>query len=120
VGWRSLRKITTVKIMYSAANEQNLAVRGVPDSAGWVACLRALQTRRPDTLFRDPYAEGLVAHRGSPLFQAVRRGAGACAGDVEDRGSLEARVSRIPFLAARAGRKSGELSVDWRRPAQRR
>ena len=36
-------------------NAQN-TVRGVSDTARWVAYFRALETQRPDALFRDPYA----------------------------------------------------------------
>lgn len=47
--------------------EQNLAVRGVSDTARWVAYFRALETKRPDALFRDPFAERLASERGIHL-----------------------------------------------------
>ena len=41
-------------------NQQNLTVRGVSDTALWVAYFRARETERPDALFRDPYAGRLA------------------------------------------------------------
>ncbi len=45
-------------------NEQNLTVRGVSDTARWVAYFRAMETKRPNALFRDPYAERLAGPEG--------------------------------------------------------
>src|ERR1700690_898601 len=39
-------------------------VRGISDTARWVAYFRAQETQRPDALFRDPYAERLVGAHG--------------------------------------------------------
>jgi methyltransferase (TIGR00027 family) len=48
-------------------SEQNLTVRGVSDTARWVAYFRALESERPDALFRDPFAERLAGEHGLQL-----------------------------------------------------
>ncbi|MFZ0771024.1 MAG: SAM-dependent methyltransferase [Candidatus Sulfotelmatobacter sp.] len=55
-------------------NEQNLTVRGVSDTARWVAYFRARETQRPDALFRDPYAERLAGEHGFQLANTLRDG----------------------------------------------
>lgn len=55
-------------------NAQNLTVRGVSDTAHWVAYFRALETRRPDALFRDPYAERLAGAHGFQIANTLPDG----------------------------------------------
>jgi methyltransferase (TIGR00027 family) len=55
-------------------NEQNLTVRGVSDTARWVAYFRALETQRADALFRDPYAERLAGDHGFQIANTLRDG----------------------------------------------
>ena len=54
--------------------EPEFAVRGVSDTARWVAYFRALETRRPDALFRDPYAERLAGVHGFQLANTLADG----------------------------------------------
>jgi len=54
--------------------EQDLTVRGVSDTARWVAYFRALETRRHDALFRDPYAERLAGEHGFQIANALPDG----------------------------------------------
>lgn len=54
--------------------EQNLTVRGVSDTARWVAYFRALETLRPDALFRDPFAERLAGEHGFHLANTLQDG----------------------------------------------
>jgi methyltransferase (TIGR00027 family) len=54
--------------------EQNLTVRGVSDTARWVAYFRALETQRPDALFRDPYAERLAGEHGLQIANTLADG----------------------------------------------
>jgi methyltransferase (TIGR00027 family) len=49
-------------------------VRGVADTALWVASFRALETRRSDALFRDPFAEHLAGERGFEIANNLREG----------------------------------------------
>jgi len=55
-------------------DEQNLTVRGVSDTARWVAYFRAQETQRPDALFRDPYAERLAGQHGFHLANTLPDG----------------------------------------------
>ena len=55
-------------------NEQKFAVRGVSDTARWVAYFRALETLRPDALFRDPHAERLAGKHGFQIANALTGG----------------------------------------------
>jgi len=50
---------------------QNAIVRSVSDTARWVAFFRAMETRRPDALFRDPFAERLAGERGFQLAKML-------------------------------------------------
>jgi methyltransferase (TIGR00027 family) len=54
--------------------EQNLTVRGVSDTARWVAYFRALETQRPDALFRDPFAERLAGEHGFQIANTLPDG----------------------------------------------
>jgi methyltransferase (TIGR00027 family) len=55
-------------------NEQDLKVRGVSDTARWVAYFRALESQRPDALFHDPYAERLAGKHGFHLANTLPDG----------------------------------------------
>ena len=50
------------------------AVRSVSDTALWVACFRARETKRPDALFRDPFAERLAGARGFHIADTLPDG----------------------------------------------
>jgi len=49
-------------------------VRGVSDTARWVAYFRARESRRPDALFRDTYAEKLAGERGFEIARTLPDG----------------------------------------------
>lgn len=46
-------------------------VEHVSDTALWVATYRAMESERPDALFRDPYARRLAGERGRELLESV-------------------------------------------------
>ncbi len=46
-------------------------VEHVSDTALWVATYRAMESERPDALFRDPYAGRLAGERGRALLESV-------------------------------------------------
>jgi methyltransferase (TIGR00027 family) len=50
------------------------AIRNVSDTARWVAVYRAMETERPDALFRDPYARKLAGERGELIVRKLRGG----------------------------------------------
>lgn len=47
----------------------------VSDTALWVAVYRAMESRRDDALFRDPYAERLAGARGEAIARSQEQGA---------------------------------------------
>jgi methyltransferase (TIGR00027 family) len=49
-------------------------VRNVSDTALWAAHFRAEESRRPDALFHDPYAEKLGARRGGEMARTLPQG----------------------------------------------
>src|SRR5271165_6757245 len=54
--------------------ESNLTIRDISDTARWVAYFRALETQRPDALFRDPYAECLAGNHGFQIANTLADG----------------------------------------------
>ena len=46
-------------------------IRDVSDTSFWVAHYRALETKRPDALFQDPFAERLVGERGQRISNSM-------------------------------------------------
>jgi methyltransferase (TIGR00027 family) len=51
-----------------------VTVRNISDTALWAAHFRAEESRRPDALFRDPYAEKLGAARGLEIARSLPQG----------------------------------------------
>ena len=69
------------------------AIESIADTALWTAAYRALETERPDALFRDPHAAHLAGERGRALLAALPRALDA-AGSVAVRTHvLDRRVS---------------------------
>ena len=46
-------------------------LRDITDTARWAAMYRALETERPDALFRDPYARLLAGDRGEEILRRM-------------------------------------------------
>ncbi|HVZ77718.1 MAG TPA: class I SAM-dependent methyltransferase [Gemmatimonadaceae bacterium] len=51
-----------------------MAIEHISDTARWVAVYRAMETERPDAIFRDPYARLLAGDRGEDIVNAMARG----------------------------------------------
>ncbi|HEX7371020.1 MAG TPA: SAM-dependent methyltransferase, partial [Rhodanobacteraceae bacterium] len=49
-------------------------IRNVSDTARWVAIYRAMESERPDALFRDPYARKLAGERGEAIVRTMPGG----------------------------------------------
>src|SRR5262249_61376333 len=49
-------------------------IENVSDTAGWVAVYRAMETARPDAIFRDPYAARLAGEKGEAIVDSMKRG----------------------------------------------
>jgi methyltransferase (TIGR00027 family) len=54
-----------------------MIIENVSDTARWVAVYRAMETERPDALFRDPYARKLAGERGFEILKSLPRARGA-------------------------------------------
>ena len=54
--------------------ERPEVVRNISDTALWAAYFRAQETKRPDALFRDPYAERLEGGRGTEIAKTIPEG----------------------------------------------
>ncbi|MDB4885747.1 MAG: methyltransferase [Gemmatimonadetes bacterium] len=51
-----------------------MPIENVSDTARWVAMYRAMETARPDALFRDPYAERLAGPKGREIVDGLKNG----------------------------------------------
>ena len=51
-----------------------MPIENVSDTARWVAFYRAMETERPDALFRDPYARALAGPEGERIVKEMPRG----------------------------------------------
>jgi methyltransferase (TIGR00027 family) len=51
-----------------------MPIEHVSDTARWVAVYRAMETERPDALFRDPFARRLAGARGEEIVATMKRG----------------------------------------------
>src|SRR5262245_28295114 len=47
------------------------SIRNISDTAMWAARYRALETERPDALFRDPFARRLAGNRGEEIARRM-------------------------------------------------
>ena len=55
-------------------NPSASSIRNISDTARWVAYFRARETRRPDALFRDPFAERLCGELGPQIAATLPEG----------------------------------------------
>jgi methyltransferase (TIGR00027 family) len=55
-------------------NDPEAGVRNVSDTARWMAYFRAMESRRPDALLSDPYAEALAGERGFQIANILSQG----------------------------------------------
>jgi methyltransferase (TIGR00027 family) len=51
-----------------------MPIQNVSDTARWVAVYRAMETARPDAIFRDPFADRLAGERGREIVAELKRG----------------------------------------------
>jgi methyltransferase (TIGR00027 family) len=51
-----------------------MAIENISDTARWVAVYRAMETARPDAIFRDPFADRLAGQRGREILAEMRQG----------------------------------------------
>ena len=48
-----------------------MLVEHISDTARWVAAYRALESERPDAIFRDPFARRLAGERGQSIAESI-------------------------------------------------
>ncbi len=51
-----------------------MPIEHISDTARWVAVYRAMESERPDAIFRDPFARRLAGARGEEIVRTLRRG----------------------------------------------
>ncbi len=51
-----------------------MAIENISDTARWVAVYRAMETARPDAIFRDPFADRLAGQRGREILAEMHQG----------------------------------------------
>ena len=51
-----------------------MAIENISDTARWVAVYRAMETERPDAIFRDPFADRLAGSRGREILDEMPKG----------------------------------------------
>lgn len=51
-----------------------MPINNVSDTARWVAVYRAMETARPDAIFRDPFADRLAGEEGRRIVGEMKRG----------------------------------------------
>lgn len=51
-----------------------MPIKNISDTARWVATYRAMETDRPDAVFRDPFARGLAGAQGQEIVDTMPRG----------------------------------------------
>src|SRR4030095_13087892 len=63
------RDVITASIRLSSSRpmRDEGGLRNISDTAHWVAMYRALESERPDALFRDPFARRAAGGAGAPL-----------------------------------------------------
>lgn len=60
--------------MAETQTPQPLEARNISDTARWAAYFRAEETKRPDAIFRDPYAERLCGQHGVDIANTLPDG----------------------------------------------
>lgn len=51
-----------------------MTIRNISDTARWVAFYRAMESDRPDAIFRDPWARALAGEQGEAIVDAMPAG----------------------------------------------
>ena len=51
-----------------------MAIENISDTARWVAVYRAMESERPDAIFRDPFARRLAGAKGEEIVNTMKSG----------------------------------------------
>lgn len=58
----------------ASPSRPSMPIENISDTARWVAVYRAMETKRKDAIFRDPFAEKLAGERGVQIVKELKRG----------------------------------------------
>ena len=56
------------------SDKEKSEISHISDSALWVAVYRAMETRRKDAIFRDPYAAMFAGERSEQIAEKMKNG----------------------------------------------
>jgi len=68
--------IATVLFLSPLEQANPMLIENISDTARWVAYYRAMETGRPDAIFRDPFAARLAGERGEHIVDNMKSGRG--------------------------------------------
>jgi methyltransferase (TIGR00027 family) len=101
-------------------------IENISDTARWVAVYRAMETARPDALFRDPFAERLAGERGHQIVREMKSGRQMAWAmivrtavldelilDRIEKGGVDTVINLAAGLDARAWRLSLPPTLQW-------
>ena len=66
------KRNTVLRSVEDSMTDSQPVLRNISDTALWVAIYRALESERPDALFRDPFARRLAGERGAEMRERIR------------------------------------------------
>ena len=61
---RRAREVFAARQIHLAQDQHMTQIENISDTARWVAVYRAMETERPDAIFRDPFAARLAGDTG--------------------------------------------------------
>lgn len=107
--------------MTTTASSEPRSIDGVGETALWMAAARARESRRPDRLFEDPYAEKLAGPRGPDLLRYYHTSRGADTGNPYlairhrwfDEFLLESATPGCQVVGLGAGLDTRSYRLDW-------
>ncbi|MFC7545971.1 class I SAM-dependent methyltransferase [Plantactinospora sp. GCM10030261] len=107
--------------MTTTVSREPRGIDGVGETALWMAAARARESRRPDRLFEDPYAERLAGPRGPDLLTYYHTSRGADDGNPYlairhrwfDQFLMESATPGCQVVGLGAGLDTRAYRLDW-------
>lgn len=101
-------------------------IENISDTARWVAAYRAMETARPDAIFRDPFADRLAGERGHQIVREMKNGRSTAWAmivrtavldemilDRVEKGGVDTVINLAAGLDARAWRLDLPAGLQW-------
>ena len=102
--------------------EEQKGMRHISDTARWVAIYRAMETERPDAIFRDPFARKLAGDHGDDIVKSLAHGKRAAWAMIVRTYILDELIQRViheqridTVLNLAAASIPGHTGLDWMR-----